>query len=166
MALSGSLGLITLHWLCAADYSKLALWCWWTKTGHMAFGGLCGVEYTRLALWCWFTTGHMALGGSVVLITLDRLCGADLPRLTVLPWVALWCWFTKTDPHAFGVSVCSRYTKTACMALCGSVVLITLDGFCGADLPRLTLMPWVSLCVTDLPRLLVWPCVALWCWLH
>ena len=35
--------------------------------------------------------GHMALGGSVVLITLDRLCGADLPRLAIWPWAALWC---------------------------------------------------------------------------
>ena len=32
----------------------------------------------------------MALGGSVVLITVDWLCGDDLPRLALLPWVALW----------------------------------------------------------------------------
>ena len=29
--------------------------------------------------------------GSVVLITLDRLCGADGPRLAIWPWAALWC---------------------------------------------------------------------------
>ena len=58
------------------------------------------------------------------------------------------------------------------MALDGSVVLITLHRFCGADYTRLgsvVLMnqdwPYIlgRLCGADLPRLTVWPWVALWC---
>ena len=122
MALGGSVVLIYqdwlygIGWLCGADYIRPALWCWFTKTDHTTLGGsvvliyqnwlygsgwLCGADYTRPALWCWLTeTGHMALYGSevliyqdwpygpgwfVLLITLDRFCGADLPRLAIWP---------------------------------------------------------------------------------